>query len=422
MSGDSWIGHALDLGPLLEPVDQIHPTPPSTLVSYPRHDCTQPVQGSWSGMDLTQVRSLRCVSSNASDRARAPLATGFASGYTHASANPPLGGVADERSDAASYLSLSKATRRPPSNSCPWSTTSCASWPPQRLAQEKPGQTLQATALVHEAYLRLVDVKQAQHWNSRGHFFAAAAEAMRRILIESARRKGRREARRRLAARRPRGDRRTTSISPDQLAGPGRGARPTGRRGPLAANSSSSGTLPVWPSTQAAAGARRSRRRPPTGTGPTHAPGCTAHCRRTASEPEDISSADEKTAPGRSHVDRGQMPDEDSMTVIEHQARSIFLRRGDRAADERPAFLDQACGGDADLRGTGRGSYCTPTRRWAAFMAVPQRPGGRHRPASLRRPGHGHRPLQAPGADRRRRHGRGLHGRADSSPSAARWP
>jgi RNA polymerase sigma factor (TIGR02999 family) len=59
----------------------------------------------------------------------------------------------------------------------------------QRLAQEKPGQTLQATALVHEAYLRLVDVEQEQHWNSRGHFFAAAAEAMRRILVESARRK-----------------------------------------------------------------------------------------------------------------------------------------------------------------------------------------------------------------------------------------
>jgi len=61
----------------------------------------------------------------------------------------------------------------------------------QKLAQEKPGQTLQATALVHEAYLRLVDVEKAQHWNSRGHFFAAAAEAMRRILIENARRKGR---------------------------------------------------------------------------------------------------------------------------------------------------------------------------------------------------------------------------------------
>ena len=59
----------------------------------------------------------------------------------------------------------------------------------QRLAQEKPGHTLQATALVHEAYLRLVDCENAQPWNSRGHFYAAAAEAMRRILIESARRK-----------------------------------------------------------------------------------------------------------------------------------------------------------------------------------------------------------------------------------------
>jgi RNA polymerase sigma factor (TIGR02999 family) len=59
----------------------------------------------------------------------------------------------------------------------------------QKLAQEKPGQTLQPTALVHEAYLRLVDVENAQHWNSRGHFFAAAAEAMRRILIGNARRK-----------------------------------------------------------------------------------------------------------------------------------------------------------------------------------------------------------------------------------------
>src|SRR6266581_4035970 len=61
----------------------------------------------------------------------------------------------------------------------------------QRLAHEKPGQTLQATALVHEAYVRLVDVDGAQQWNSRGHFFAAAAEAMRRILIEAARHKGR---------------------------------------------------------------------------------------------------------------------------------------------------------------------------------------------------------------------------------------
>ena len=59
----------------------------------------------------------------------------------------------------------------------------------QRLANEKPGQTLQATALVHEAYLRLVGKNNDQSWDNRGHFFAAAAEAMRRILVESARRK-----------------------------------------------------------------------------------------------------------------------------------------------------------------------------------------------------------------------------------------
>ncbi len=73
----------------------------------------------------------------------------------------------------------------------------------QKLALEKPGQTLQATALVHEAYLRLVDVHEAQHWNSRGHFFAAAAEAMRRILIDNARRKRRQK---RGGAGRPRVD------------------------------------------------------------------------------------------------------------------------------------------------------------------------------------------------------------------------
>jgi RNA polymerase sigma factor (TIGR02999 family) len=61
----------------------------------------------------------------------------------------------------------------------------------QRLAQESPGQTLQSTALVHEVYLRLVGSEKGQHWDSRGHFFAAAAEAMRRILIDNARRKRR---------------------------------------------------------------------------------------------------------------------------------------------------------------------------------------------------------------------------------------
>src|SRR5437867_8982453 len=61
----------------------------------------------------------------------------------------------------------------------------------QRMAQEEPGQTLQATALVHEAYLRLVDVERVQSWDSRGHFFAAAAETMRRILLNRARDKKR---------------------------------------------------------------------------------------------------------------------------------------------------------------------------------------------------------------------------------------
>jgi RNA polymerase sigma factor (TIGR02999 family) len=61
----------------------------------------------------------------------------------------------------------------------------------QKLAHESPGQTLQATALVHEAYVRLVETEKVQDWNGRGHFFAAAAEAMRRILVENARRKQR---------------------------------------------------------------------------------------------------------------------------------------------------------------------------------------------------------------------------------------
>jgi RNA polymerase sigma factor (TIGR02999 family) len=80
----------------------------------------------------------------------------------------------------------------------------------QRLALEKPGQTLQATALVHEAYLRLVGGDRGQDWNGRAHFFGAAAEAMRRILVESARRKGR---------VRHGGGRRTISLDRLDLAG-----------------------------------------------------------------------------------------------------------------------------------------------------------------------------------------------------------
>jgi RNA polymerase sigma factor (TIGR02999 family) len=81
----------------------------------------------------------------------------------------------------------------------------------QRMAHEKPGQTLQATSLVHEAYLRLVDVDRAQLWNSREHFFAAAARAMRRILVEN--------ARRRSAVKRG-GDRDREEVAPAEIVAP----------------------------------------------------------------------------------------------------------------------------------------------------------------------------------------------------------
>jgi RNA polymerase sigma factor (TIGR02999 family) len=79
------------------------------------------------------------------------------------------------------------------------------------MIQEAPGQTLQATALVHEAYVRLVEGEKSQHWDSRGHFFAAAAEAMRRILVEQARRKQR---------HRHGGDLKRVELEPDDVAIP----------------------------------------------------------------------------------------------------------------------------------------------------------------------------------------------------------
>ena len=89
---------------------------------------------------------------------------------------------------------LRDRARRPgarPSGSCRLVYDELRKLAAAKLAHEKPGQTLQATALVHEAYVRLVDIDESQHLESRGHFFAAAAEAMRRILVEQARRKGR---------------------------------------------------------------------------------------------------------------------------------------------------------------------------------------------------------------------------------------
>ena len=75
------------------------------------------------------------------------------------------------------------------SNSCRWFTMSCEDWPPPRWPRRSQGRRSRPRRLVHEAYIRLVDMQRAQQWNGRGHFFAAAAEAMRRILVENARRK-----------------------------------------------------------------------------------------------------------------------------------------------------------------------------------------------------------------------------------------
>jgi hypothetical protein len=145
----------------------------------------------------------------------------------------------------------------------------------QKLVQEKQGQTLQATALVHEAYLRLIGFDPPQSWDSRGHFFAAAAEAMRRILIDSARRK-----------RRPKhgGGRHRVNLdealclgeaAERQPAGSGRGARRTRARRILPRpNSSSSISSPAW-DWKRPVRSWASRTGPPSGTGPMRVPGCT---------------------------------------------------------------------------------------------------------------------------------------------------
>src|SRR5262245_50729411 len=147
----------------------------------------------------------------------------------------------------------------------------------KRLAREKPGQTLQATALVHEAYLRLVGEEEPRHWDSRGHFFAAAAEAMRRILIDQARRRGAERHGARLGR-----------IDLPDLAGPSKDppldllalAAPCARlerltrKRPGGVNPRFSPGRP-WrrrPRPSASPARRRS------GTGPGPAPGCTARC------------------------------------------------------------------------------------------------------------------------------------------------
>src|SRR5436853_1551436 len=101
----------------------------------------------------------------------------------------------------------------------------------QKMAQEVAGQTLQATALVHEAYLRLVDADKVQHWNSRGHFYAAAAEAMRRILVERAPEEAR-QTRGRVAARRLGRSGPGVPVAAGRIASPPRRPGPVRRIGP----------------------------------------------------------------------------------------------------------------------------------------------------------------------------------------------
>ena len=146
----------------------------------------------------------------------------------------------------------------------------------RKMAQEAPGKTLQATALVHEAYLRLVDAKAAQAWNSRGHFFAAAAEAMRRILIESARSKAREKRGgdwRRVNFERLDVATRFLLINWSPWTTRSRAWRPstTSR-----VNWSSFAILPVWLWTRPPR-PWAFRRQPLIDTGPTHAPGYAAN-------------------------------------------------------------------------------------------------------------------------------------------------
>ena len=297
----------------------------------------------------------------------------------------------------------------------------------QRLAQEKPGQTLQATALVHEAYLRLVGAEEARRWDSRGHFFAAAAEAMRRILVENARRK---------RAEKHGGGRQRVDLDDVEIAADGR---------PPTTSSPS-----TRPSTQLDAEDRppggRARqapllRRPDASRRPP---------RRSASR---RATADRHWAYARAWLREraaaraGLTAEPENRNSGDSLARSgadsrIACRTGRAAIGVRP--MSTSCTSDDDLH-RGPGASTTPTdraayldaglrrRRRAACVGsrgcspahaeageLPREPPPSvatatvdRRLASSRRPRHGHRPLQAAGADRRGGHGRRLRGRAD---------
>ena len=171
-----------------------------------------------------------------------------------------------------------RVTLEPSSSSCRWSTASCANWRPN-ASREKPGQTLQATALVHEAYLRLVGTDRDRRWDGRGHFFAAAAEAVRRILIDRARDRKRLKR----GGGRPRERLDLDSIvcddaTPDDLLD---------LDGAITRLAAVDRARPSW-SSSASSPACRSKTRPsrwtsavaPRGaTGPSHGPGCSSNFR-----------------------------------------------------------------------------------------------------------------------------------------------
>ena len=236
--------------------------------------------------------------------------------------------------------------------------------------REKPGQTLQATALVHEAYLRLVEVDEAERWDSRGHFFAAAAEAMRRILVENARRKRGAEARQGPAARRPR-------------------SRPSWHR--------SSDPTTCWPSMRPWSSSRaedpgkadlvklrffaglsheEAAERPrhlaagrPNAIGPTRAPGSTRDRRRPdARRGPDFPAVSRLLRSGPIFaLDSRSRRRSEELTHDMPLQDEIFLRGVGTAGPGRARrYLEQACGSDTGLRGRVEELLAGPSRRPAA--------------------------------------------------------
>ena len=303
----------------------------------------------------------------------------------------------------------------------------------QKLAQEKPGQTLQATALVHEAYLRLLDAERGQDWNSRGHFFAAAAEAMRRILVDNARRKGRPQARRR-SKRIPLDAVALSCIKTGSTtACPRRGAEPSSPRKTLKAASSSSSAYFAGLSVEEAAACLAS---------PVHRQRYWAFARawlhRRMREECRANSVGREFPPISVRIVLKLALWFEHHCGVNHEAATTENRdlSSRDASASRPERWDvrssRACGGDAELHRRSAAAARRPSRG----RELPGIPGGVSprsgiagpwRRAELLRPSgssgelrHGHRPLQAAPADRRGGHGHGLHGRADPAGAADR--